>query len=87
MVEKLKEVVPRQLFAVAIQAALGGKVIAREDIPAMRKDVTGYLYGGDYSRKRKLLEKQKKGKKKLKARGRIELAPEVFMQVLRRKSS
>lgn len=87
LVEKLKEVIPKQLFAVAIQAALGGKIIARETISAMRKDVTGYLYGGDYSRKRKLLEKQKKGKKKMKASGRVELSPDIFMRVLRRKSS
>ena len=74
---------PRQNFAVALQAAIGGKVIARETIPAMRKDVTGYLYGGDVTRKMKLLEKQKKGKKKRAAFGRVELDSDVYLKMFR----
>ena len=83
IVKKLKDIVPRQNFAVALQAAIGGKVIARETIPAMRKDVTGYLYGGDVTRKMKLLEKQKKGKKKRAAFGRVELDSDVYLKMFR----
>jgi GTP-binding protein LepA len=83
LVKKLKEVLPAQQFSVALQASLGGKIIARETIKARRKDVTGALYGGDYSRKRKLLEKQKKGKKELKAAGKMKIPPKAFLEVFR----
>ena len=83
IVEKLKDVLPPEQFSVALQAAVEGKIVARETIKSRRKDVTGYLYGGDYSRKRKLLEKQKKGKKLLKSQGRVRVPQEVFLDVFR----
>jgi len=81
-VKALKEVLPPQLFSVSLQAAVGGKIVARETIKARRRDVLAPLYGGDYTRKRKLLERQKKGKKELKEKGRIRIPPEVYFKIL-----
>ena len=83
LVSKLKDNLPQQQFSVPLQAVVGGKIIARETLKAKRKDVTSGLYGGDYSRKRKVLEKQKKGKQKLKEKGIIRIPPKVYLELFR----
>jgi len=84
IVDKLKKIIPKQMFEVSIQAAIGSRILARETLSAMKKDVAGYLYGGDRSRKDKLINKQKEGKKKMKALGKVNVPSSVFLDLMKK---
>ena len=84
LVGKLKEVLPRQLFQIKIQAVINGRIVASETLAALKKDVTGYLYGGDRTRKMKLWKKQKEGKKRMKSEGKVRIPPEAYLQIMKK---